>query len=101
MATAVPKHSLWVCSAINAPGRKGSCMVSGDHRALKPIVSAVRAMDGIADKPVGGRVASNIILSSSDMPSPTGSLPPGLRDGCAHNCARHPLPDQCVLQGHH
>src|SRR3990170_8410585 len=71
MATAVPKCRRLVCSAIRAPGRKGSWMVSVTHNALKPISSAAQAMAGMRDSGVGGRVASrNIILTQKISDNP-------------------------------
>jgi hypothetical protein len=62
-ATPVPKPRRCVCSAINAPGKKGSCMVSIDHSAWKPISSADRAMPGTSFNPTGGNAASKIMAS--------------------------------------
>ncbi len=71
----VPNLSRLVYSAIKVPGKNGSCIVSDDQRALKPIASAARAMAGIEESVTGGKPASIsiIVFSSKDTLPTTGS----------------------------
>src|SRR4030042_783138 len=94
MATAVPNTSFWVCSAISAPGRNGSCIVSVDQRAEKPISCAARAMEGTRESETGGRVASNKRgKEDGDILGPVNGLNSGLvsRASSAQQICAHPV----------